>query len=81
MLEAEILPARLLGYKPADLDTLIAAGEAVWVGFEPIGERDGRIGLYLAERLSALWPIAQPQTMERTSRDDEGKVIPATAAR
>ena len=80
ILETEILPARLLGYKPADLDTLIAAGEVVWVGFEPIGERDGRIGLYLAERLSALWPIAQPQTMERASRDDEGKVIPATAA-
>jgi ATP-dependent helicase Lhr and Lhr-like helicase len=58
ILETEILPARLVGYKPADLDTLIAAGEVVWVGFDPIGERDGRIGLYLAERLASLWPIA-----------------------
>jgi ATP-dependent helicase Lhr and Lhr-like helicase len=58
ILEAEILPARLLGYKSSDLDTLIAAGEVVWVGFDPIGERDGRIGLYLAERLADLWPIA-----------------------
>jgi ATP-dependent Lhr-like helicase len=55
ILETKILPARLVGYKHADLDTLIAAGEVVWVGFEPIGERDGRIGLYLAEKLSVLW--------------------------
>ena len=59
MLETEILPARLLGYKPADLDTLIAAGEVVWVGLEPIGERDGRVGLYLAEKLPLLWPVGR----------------------
>jgi ATP-dependent helicase Lhr and Lhr-like helicase len=57
ILETEILPARLLGYKSSDLDTLIAAGEVVWVGFDPIGERDGRIGLYLAEKLGELWPL------------------------
>src|SRR6185437_13721660 len=55
ILETEILPARLVGYKPSDLDILIAAGEVVWVGLEPIGERDGRIGLYLAEKLPELW--------------------------
>jgi ATP-dependent Lhr-like helicase len=55
ILETEILPARLVGYKAADLDTLIAAGEVVWVGMEPLGERDGRIGLYLAEKLPVLW--------------------------
>ncbi|WP_373282811.1 DNA glycosylase AlkZ-like family protein [Edaphobacter dinghuensis] len=55
ILETEILPSRLTGYKPADLDTLIAAGEVVWVGLDPIGERDGRIGLYLAEKLPELW--------------------------
>jgi ATP-dependent Lhr-like helicase len=57
ILETEILPARLAGYKSADLDTLIAAGEVVWVGLEPLGERDGRVGLYLAERLAGLWPV------------------------
>jgi ATP-dependent Lhr-like helicase len=57
LLETEILPARITDYKPADLDTLIAAGEVVWVGMEPLGERDGRIGLYLAEKLPLLWPI------------------------
>jgi ATP-dependent Lhr-like helicase len=57
ILESEILPARLVGYKSADLDTLIAAGEVVWCGLEPLGERDGRIGLYLAEKLPLLWPL------------------------
>jgi len=56
ILETEILPARLMGYKASDLDLLIAAGEVVWVGLEPLGERDGRMGLYLAEKLSMLWP-------------------------
>lgn len=55
LLETEILPARILGYQPSDLDTLIAAGEVVWAGMEPLGERDGRIGLYLADKLSLLW--------------------------
>ena len=58
LLETEILPARIAGYKPADLDTLIAAGEVTWAGLEPLGERDGRIGLYLAEKLPLLWPVA-----------------------
>jgi ATP-dependent Lhr-like helicase len=55
MLETEVLPARILGYKPADLDTLIAAGEVVWCGLEAIGEKDGRVALYLAEKLPLLW--------------------------
>ncbi|HZY62061.1 MAG TPA: DEAD/DEAH box helicase [Edaphobacter sp.] len=62
ILETEILPARLTGYKPADLDMLIAAGEVVWVGLEPLGERDGRIALYLADKLPLLWnPMASEQ--------------------
>jgi ATP-dependent Lhr-like helicase len=80
ILETEILPARVAGYKQADLDTLIAAGEVVWVGLDPIGERDGRIGLYLAEKLSALWPIAPSQPVERVLRDEEGNVIPVPVA-
>jgi ATP-dependent Lhr-like helicase len=59
LLETEILPARISGYKSADLDTLIAAGEVVWVGLDPLGERDGRIGLYLSDRLRTLWPVTQ----------------------
>ncbi len=75
ILETEILPARLLGYKPADLDTLIAAGEVIWVGLDPIGERDGRIGFYLAEKVSALWPISPAQPAEKVLRDEDGKTV------
>ena len=38
----------------AGLDTLIAAGEVAWAGVEPIGERDGRIALFLADKLPLL---------------------------
>jgi ATP-dependent Lhr-like helicase len=56
LLESQILPARLARYSPADLDTLIAAGEVVWCGFDSLGERDGRIALYLADRIASLLP-------------------------
>jgi ATP-dependent Lhr-like helicase len=55
-LESEILPARVHGYSPSDLDTLVAAGEVVWVGVERIGERDGRVCLYLTQSLPLLLP-------------------------
>jgi ATP-dependent Lhr-like helicase len=61
LLETEILPARIAGYSSADMDTLVAAGEVVWVGVEPLGERDGRVALYLAEKLPMLWPIDRVQ--------------------
>jgi len=64
ILEQEILPARLAAYKPSDLDTLIAAGEVIWVGLEPLGDRDGRIGLYLSDKLSALWPMTTQSTQQ-----------------
>jgi ATP-dependent Lhr-like helicase len=49
VLESEILPARVPGYTRADLDALLTAGQVVWAGVEPIGERDGRVALFLAE--------------------------------
>ena len=66
-LEREILPARVANYSPADLDTLMAAGEVVWVGVERLGERDGRIALYLTENLPHLLPprAADPTLSER----------------
>src|SRR5437762_11235751 len=56
ILEAELLPARVDAYDPADLDAVMAAGEVVWVGIESLGERDGRIALYLADHLPRLLP-------------------------
>jgi ATP-dependent Lhr-like helicase len=80
VLESEILPARLSGYRPGDLDTLIAAGEVTWAGFDAIGERDGRIGLYLAEKLDLLWPVGQPignreQGAGNETNDREQRVV------
>ncbi|MFN7993148.1 MAG: DEAD/DEAH box helicase [Bryobacteraceae bacterium] len=54
-LESEILPGRVAGYQPQDLDTLMAAGEVVWVGRERVGERDGRISLFLTQSLPWLF--------------------------
>ena len=56
LVESSILPARLANYSPARLDTLIAAGEVVWCGFDSLGEHDGRIALYLADKLATLLP-------------------------
>ncbi len=65
LVESAILPARIAEYAPAGLDTLIAAGEVAWAGVEPIGERDGRIALFLADKLPLLMqqrPIVDPLT-------------------
>jgi ATP-dependent Lhr-like helicase len=55
-LEREILPARLADYRAGDLDAVIAAGEIAWVGLEQVGDRDGRIALYLTDSLPQLLP-------------------------
>ncbi len=52
--ESEILAARIEDYKPSDLDTLSAAGEIVWAGVEPLGEKDGRIALFLTDHFPLL---------------------------
>ncbi len=44
---------------------MIAAGEVAWAGVEPIGERDGRIALFLADKLPLLAqkrPLVEPLT-------------------
>jgi ATP-dependent Lhr-like helicase len=60
IIETAILPSRLNTYQPGDLDTLIAAGEVVWCGLDPLGEHDGRIALYLSDRLTSLLPPTRP---------------------
>ena len=55
LLESEILPSRIEQYLPSDLDALASAGDVVWVGVETIGERDGRIALYLTDQLARLY--------------------------
>ncbi len=62
VLEQEILPCRVVGYRPADLDTLCTAGEVVWRGFESLGSDDGRVALYLTDQLLNLAP--PPMTVD-----------------
>jgi ATP-dependent helicase Lhr and Lhr-like helicase len=67
-LEREILPARVSGYSPGDLDTLVAAGEVVWVGVERVGERDGRVALYLTQNLPLLLPPSTVPMVQLSER-------------
>ncbi len=72
LIESSILPARLAEYAPAGLDTLIAAGEVSWAGVEPIGERDGRIALFLADKLPLL---LQSRPLVEALTEREGKLV------
>ena len=65
--ESEILSARVDGYTAADLDALCAAGEVVWCGIEPVGERDGRLALYLTDHLARLRNL--PAEVELSDRE------------
>ncbi|HEX7484856.1 MAG TPA: crosslink repair DNA glycosylase YcaQ family protein, partial [Vicinamibacterales bacterium] len=71
VLEREVLPARIEGYRPSDLDLLSGAGEVVWVGVGPLGERDGRIALYLTDHLAQLLPPVP----EAADLDDRARLI------
>ncbi|MFL5271936.1 MAG: DEAD/DEAH box helicase, partial [Anaeromyxobacteraceae bacterium] len=82
LLETEILPARVDGYLRGDLDALAAGGEVLWVGLEPLGERDGRIALYLADALPRLLaPV--PVRPERSAAESKGEreALPEREAR
>ncbi|MBZ5560063.1 MAG: DEAD/DEAH box helicase [Acidobacteriia bacterium] len=72
ILETEILPARIDGYDPADLDAITAAGEVVWAGVESLGERDGRIALYLADQAPQLLPPQTVRLKPDTTKDARG---------
>ncbi len=56
VLEADLLPARLTAYRPADLDALCTAGELVWVGAGALGATDGRLRLLFRDQVSLLLP-------------------------
>jgi ATP-dependent Lhr-like helicase len=68
-LEAEVLPARVANYQPSMLDTLMAAGEVVWAGVESLGERDGRIALYLTDHVARLRAPTPPPELEGRAAD------------
>src|SRR6056297_329025 len=64
-LEADVLPARVLAYRPSMLDELCTAGEVVWVGSGALGAKDGRVRLCFADQL----PLLAPGWEERDAPD------------
>ncbi|MGH2850652.1 MAG: Lhr family helicase, partial [Solirubrobacteraceae bacterium] len=50
--ESELLPRRIPGYRPEQLDALCASGEVVWVGAGP-----DRVALYFRDDASALGQV------------------------
>ena len=67
ILERELLPARVSGYREGDLDALVSAGEVVWRGIEPLGESDGCIALYLTDHVAKLVPPSGAVTPRRAA--------------
>ncbi len=56
ILESDVLPSRIRNYTPADLDTLLTAGEVVWAGAGALGAGDGRIRLVFRDQAPLLLP-------------------------
>ncbi len=54
--ETDVLPSRVQGYRPADLDALCASGDVVWMGAGGVGADDGRIAVAFREQLSLVAP-------------------------
>ncbi len=81
ILESSILPVRIASYSPADLDTLIAAGEVVWCGVEPLGERDGRVALYLSDKLTTLLPPQPPAITAESPLNEREQALLGELAR
>ncbi len=57
--ESDVLPRRVAGYRPADLDALCASGEVVWVGAGL-----DRVAVYSREDAPLLGPPAAEATPE-----------------
>jgi len=54
VLERDVLPARVDGYRPAMLDELCAAGDLVWTGAGALGADDGKVRLFFRDRAKQL---------------------------
>jgi len=61
ILETDVLPSRVAGYRPADLDALCASGEVVWTGAGTLGPEDGRVVLWFRDRIGLLAPTPPPE--------------------
>src|SRR6185503_3182331 len=66
VLERDVLPARIPGYRPRLLDELGSLGEVGWVGRGSLGRDDGRIALFRPGR-EALRPATPLDETQRPS--------------
>jgi ATP-dependent Lhr-like helicase len=57
-LESLVLPGRVSGYVPAQLDELCAAGEVLWRGHGSLPGSDGWVSLHLADAAALTMPEA-----------------------
>ncbi|HVF07844.1 MAG TPA: DEAD/DEAH box helicase, partial [Actinomycetota bacterium] len=84
ILEPDVLPARVRGYRPADLDALVASGDIVWIGAGGLGTDDGRVILCFRDQAKTLLADRAPTTPvdEATTGDPgiEGEVRSAILA-
>jgi ATP-dependent Lhr-like helicase len=62
----DVLPARVEGFRPSDLDVLVASGELVWRGIDPSG--GGKIALFFVDRYAMLAPPQAPAEGELETR-------------
>ncbi|MDX1467912.1 MAG: DEAD/DEAH box helicase [Acidimicrobiia bacterium] len=61
VLERDVLAARV-SEPGASIDSLMLAGEVVWIGSGPLGQRDGRVTLYPRTSLGSLWLGPDPNS-------------------
>jgi ATP-dependent Lhr-like helicase len=69
ILEPDVLPARIRGYRPAELDALVASGDVAWIGAGPLGADDGRVTLVARADAAALLPDAPAEPPEGELHD------------
>ncbi len=56
----DVFPARVKGFSTSMVDELCTAGEIVWRGVSSLGESDGRIAFFIADRVAMLAQPAKP---------------------
>ena len=66
--ESFILPARMPGYRPAQLDELLASGEVVAVGRGALSGHDGWVAFHPREDAETLLPAEHPAEEEGSLR-------------
>ena len=72
--ERQILPARVKDYTQAGWDQLMTSGEIVWCGMEALGERDGRIAVFLTDHFPQLYrrrDATETDGAERSEREQK----------